>query len=154
MRWTRNTHGGPWGTGFGRQGHKKSSGDYWQSLYPVALCGQLQELLAYLVVKVSTVPAWLQRVATPLILQEWMEELKDHPDAEFRGYILNGIKNGFRIGFNRAVTCKPASSNIHSALENVGIVQEYLKKEVSLGPILGRYSAEPVWCYPQIKSAR
>ena len=71
-----------------------------------------------------------------MILREWIEELKDYPDAEFRGYILNGIKNGFRIGFNRAVTCKPASSNMHSALENVGIVQEYLKKEVSLGRIL------------------
>ena len=78
----------------------------------------------------------VQKVATPLILREWIEELKDHPDAEFRGYFLNGIKNGFRIGFNRAVTCKPASSNMHSALENVGIVQEYLKKEVSLGRIL------------------
>ena len=84
----------------------------------------------------ALVPAWLQKVATPLILREWSEEMKDHPDAEFRGYILNGIKNGFRIGFNRAVICKSASSNMRSALENAGIVQEYLKKEVSLGRIL------------------
>ena len=105
----------------------------------------------------------MQKVALPLILREWIEELKDHPDAEFRGYILNGIKNGFRIGFNRAVTCKPASSNMHSALENVGIVQEYLKKGGVPGTHPGtsptregtsEYSAEPVWCYPQIKSAR
>ena len=46
------------------------------------------------------VPAWLQKVATSLILWEWIKELKDHPDADFRDYILNGIKNGFRVGFN------------------------------------------------------
>jgi hypothetical protein len=31
------------------------------------------------------------------------KELAAHPDAEFRDYILNGIMNGFRVGFNQAV---------------------------------------------------
>ncbi len=35
--------------------------------------------------------------------QEWCKELRDHPDTTFRDYILNGIKNGFQIGFSRTV---------------------------------------------------
>ena len=89
-------------------------------------------------------PAWLQKVTTPLILREWIKEQKDHPDADFRSYILNGIKNGFRIGFNRAITCKSASSNMRSAIENVEAVEEYLKKEVSLRHILGPVPPEKV----------
>ena len=92
----------------------------------------------------APVPAWLQKVTTPLILREWIIELRDHPDAEFRSYILNGIKNGFRIGFNRAATCKSASFNMRSAIENAEVVQEYLKKEVSLGCILGPVPPERV----------
>ena len=32
-------------------------------------------------------PTCLQKVTTPLILREWIKELKDLPDAEFRNYI-------------------------------------------------------------------
>lgn len=114
------------GARLGRQGHKKSSGDYWQSLYlgSVARIAYWARTVGNVVcsfddpagmekypyihhllefeqrVGGAPVPAWLQKVATPLILREWSKELKDHPDAEFRGYILNGIRNGFRIGFN------------------------------------------------------
>ena len=90
----------------------------------------------------AQVPAWLRRVATPLMWREWKEELVAHPDTEFRDYILNGITNGFRVGFNRAVTCRPATSNMRSALDNAAVVQEYLKREVSLGCIIGPISYE------------
>ena len=74
--------------------------------------------------------------------REWKEELVAHPDTEFRDYILNGITNGFRVGFNRAVTCRPATSNLRSALDNAAVVQECLKREVSLGRIIGPISYE------------
>ena len=92
------------------------------------------------------VPAWLQKVATPLILKQWIKELENHPDAVFTNYILNGISNGFRIGFNQVATCISAASNMHSAIENAEVVQEYLKKEVPLGRIVGpiRPGAAPV----------
>jgi hypothetical protein len=92
----------------------------------------------------TSVPGWLQGVATPLIWREWDLELKDHPDPVFRHYILNGIWNGFRIGFDRGVLCTPASSNIRSALDNASVVQEYLDKEVMLGRIVGPVSPEMV----------
>ena len=83
------------------------------------------------------VPGWLQRVATPLVWREWNLELSDHLDPVFQSYILNGVRNGFCIGFDRGVQCVPAAANMHSALDNAEVVHEYLKKEVSVGCVLG-----------------
>ena len=85
----------------------------------------------------TAVPSWLRRVATPLIWREWDRDLSNHPSLEFREYILGGIKNGFRIGFNRRANCRSASRNLHSAVENAAVVREYLAKEVPLGRIVG-----------------
>lgn len=85
----------------------------------------------------AVVPIWLQKVTTSLVLWEWSRELDGHPDKRFRLYIMNGIENGFRIGFNRATICRLASSNMRSAVENASVVSDYLKKEMSLGRILG-----------------
>ena len=38
-------------------------------------------------------------VATPLRVDEWATLLEAHPDRQFVQYILSGIANGFRIGF-------------------------------------------------------
>ena len=85
-------------------------------------------------------PQWLWRVATPLILSEWSRELADHPDPAFQSYLLNGISNGFHIGFDRRVCCTSATSNMHSALANAAVNMEYLKKEVTLGRVIGPVS--------------
>ena len=53
---------------------------------------------------------------------------------EFRSYILTGIRYGFR---NRELRCEPASTNLHSALENAAVVWDYLSKEVSLRRVIG-----------------
>ena len=52
-------------------------------------------------------------VHTPLILQEWAREQAGQPDQVFSQYILAGINNGFRIGFNRHCGLKSAGSNLH-----------------------------------------
>ena len=54
------------------------------------------------------------------------------------------IQQGFRIGFNRAVKCRSALSNMFSAVENPGVVMEYLKKERSLGRLMGPIPSEVV----------
>ena len=84
------------------------------------------------------VPVWLQVVSSPLVQQEWARELEDHPDRDFRDYILAGITRGFRIGFNYSnCSCRPATSNMRSANENAEVVQAYLDKELVLGRIVG-----------------
>ena len=75
---------------------------------------------------------------------EWNKVLETHPDYEFRAYILNGIRNGFRIGFDRSIACHPAATNMKSALENAEVVREYLSKEISLGRIIGPVGQEAI----------
>ncbi len=42
------------------------------------------------------------QIGTPLIAPAWEEALAAHPDQSFARYICNGIKYGFRIGFDYA----------------------------------------------------
>ena len=91
------------------------------------------------------VTEWLQMVVTPLSWSMWAKEMEEHPDVNFRTYILNGIRNGFRIGFDyQHHQCKSASVNLSSALTNARVVQEYLDKERSLGRIIGPVPLERV----------
>jgi len=43
-----------------------------------------------------------KEVCSPLSLSAWAEELLSHPDRRFAEFILQGIQNGFRIGFDRS----------------------------------------------------
>ena len=84
------------------------------------------------------VPVWLQSISTSLVRDQWSKDLAGHPDRAFRDYILRGISEGFHIGFNyKFHACRKASSNMHSALEKPGIIQEYLEKEVARGRVVG-----------------
>ena len=49
-----------------------------------------------------------------------------HPDQKFVDYILRGIKQGFRIGFNKSVQLRCQQGNMHSAAEQPEIVGNYL----------------------------
>ena len=71
-----------------------------------------------------------KEVHTPLSLSGWTLELSDHPDREFFKFILDGITNGFRIGFNRSQQLQPAATNLQCTKPQ--IVTEYLGREVAL----------------------
>ena len=95
------------------------------------------------------VPPYLQSVSTPLVLAKWASILEDHPDRKFRDYILYGIAQGFRIGFDYAsCTCASSTSNMASATEQAPVVQAYLEKELALGRIVGPVGVRdvPVGC--------
>ena len=62
----------------------------------------------------------------------WQEELANHPDQEFVGYILRGIKGGFRLGFNpKLCQLRPGRHNLLSAIEKPDTVEKYLKQEIA-----------------------
>lgn len=46
-----------------------------------------------------TLPAEARSIVTPLILPEWQMALSSHNDKDFVQYILQGIRDGFRIGY-------------------------------------------------------
>ena len=87
----------------------------------------------------DTIPTQLQEVTTTLVYSQWAEQLQSHPDHNFSSYVLRGISQGFRIGFdyNRAHPCTSARSNMQSALQCPLVVDEYLEQEVSLNRVMG-----------------
>ena len=86
----------------------------------------------------TPLPEKLTKVTTPLKACVWRSELADHPDGEFADYLLEGIQHGFRIGFNFAhYTCTSVKRNMLSAIQNPGVVEDYIAKECILGRIVG-----------------
>ena len=82
-------------------------------------------------------PAYLCKIVTPLKLDAWQEALEDHPDQAFANYILGGIRNGFRIGFNRSRVClKSRGTNMLSATEQSQVVAKYLGEELQASRIV------------------
>ena len=74
-------------------------------------------------------PDNLQQIITPLRLESWKEELALHPDQRLAVYILHGIENGFRVGFNyQQQTLVAKGTNMLSAMQVPQVVEEYLRE--------------------------
>eukprot|EP00731_Ephydatia_muelleri_P010108 Em0005g694a len=83
-------------------------------------------------------------IVTPLGWVEWDEALNHHPDQQFRAYIVSGLRQGFRVGFDYAHSgCQRASSNMHSAREHAQVIREYLAVQCSEGRVVGPLN--PPW---------
>ena len=78
----------------------------------------------------------------PLNAEAWQKRLSHHPDRDFVDYIVNSIQKGFWLGVNSEVTYSSASRNMQSTILHQGVVDEYLKKEVEQGNILGPFPKE------------
>ena len=94
----------------------------------------------------------LSKISSPLQSEEWAKGLCQHPDKEFSGYIVRGIKEGFKIGFpHQECSCRSAKSNMRSAITNPTVVEEYLMLECKLGRVVG--PLDPA-VYPHIQRNR
>ena len=83
-------------------------------------------------VTVTQIPDEWRAVHTPLIVPQWQAYLQGHPDPEFVSYLLEGIKCGFRIGFDyNNHVCRSAKRNMLSATQNPAVVEKYLATECS-----------------------
>jgi hypothetical protein len=89
-------------------------------------------------------------ITTPLKADEWAEALEGHPDRRFRDYILQGISQGFRIGFDHQTGSAPRSCrrNMRSAYEHPEVVSEYLAQECRTARVLGPFPSSPL---PQLQ---
>lgn len=84
------------------------------------------------------VPKEWRAVETPLACDEWGRALRDHPDRAFVEYLVRGMREGFRIGYQYGKRkCVGAKANMKSAEENDQVVDEYVAKEVQLGRVVG-----------------
>ena len=84
------------------------------------------------------VPSELQEVDSPLrhCLQAWRAMLHNHPDELFRDWVVAGITDGFRIGFNWSSPLTSATRNIPSAYEQSQAVDKYVADEVAAGNLI------------------
>ena len=58
---------------------------------------------------------------------EWARGLAPHPDKEFSPYVLKGIHDGFKIGFEyQGHSCILTKANMRSVVRNPTVVEEYL----------------------------
>ena len=98
-------------------------------------------------------PEQLTRVNTPLQWQAWDRLLATHPDQRLRSYLVQGIKEGFRIGFARRVegVSNNSTRNMPSANDQPQVIDDYLAEECSLGRVLGPLRQE---FFPQVHMNR
>ena len=77
--------------------------------------------------------------STPLNSEAWKACLSTHPDRAFAQYVVQGLVEGFRIGFNRTHLLKSAKRNMISASEHPDVILKYLKTEEEAGRVLGPF---------------
>ena len=86
---------------------------------------------------VQGIPAALQEVVTPLCWQAWDGGLANHPDQLFRRYIVEGIKRGFRIGFDYSRPLRSSAGNMISTKHSPSLIRDYLAEECAQGRVIG-----------------
>ena len=84
-------------------------------------------------------PTLGMHTTSPLIVDNWRQALRNHPDRRFVQYLLEGLTKGFHIGFNPTQHCIPCKENMKSAHENPQPVNEYLLTELAAGRIVGPF---------------
>ena len=100
----------------------------------------------------GVVPGSLCSQASPLRWLAWQVALRSHPDQEFTQYIVNGIREGFLVGFQYSSNrCRLAGANMGSALERPDIGRDYLAKECAEGRVLGPF---PLQAFPGVQVSR
>ena len=89
-----------------------------------------------------TLPA--VREVSPLHFELFEAELTLYPDRAKANFVLQGIKEGFRLGCNKPLALKSARRNKLSAYQHSGVIDAYLADEVRLGHVAGPFDAPPM----------
>ena len=92
----------------------------------------LLKLEANLPAVLSHLPARALEIVTPLRVEAWHSHLHQFPDKRFSGFILRGLQEGFRIGFESVRPYRSSNRNMKSAQEHPTAVQTNLDREASL----------------------
>ena len=78
-------------------------------------------------------------------MEKLRQEVLTHPDQSFVTYVLDGLQNGFRVGFNPAsVSLKSATQNMPSASLQPSVIDDYLYTELAKGRVAGPFSSPPL----------
>ena len=81
---------------------------------------------------------------TPLRADQFAVELRYHPNQSRVSYVVEGLRQGFRLGFSTSAKLKAAKRNKPSAFQHARVIDDYLANEVSLGRVVGPFSVPPL----------
>ena len=110
-------------------------------LYPYT--EQVRALQACIPSQSVEIPAVAKQISSPLKVDHWREALSKYPDAQFTEYIVKGISEGFRIGFQYdSVQCHTVERNAKSAGLHPEPIRAYLDTECKEGRVAGPFSKE------------
>ena len=79
-------------------------------------------------------PAVLSHIEMPVNLCRWRAGLVELRDQEFAQFILQGLQQGFRIGFQRGSPLMQAGHNM--PCPDARVVEEYLRREINLNQLV------------------
>lgn len=79
---------------------------------------------------------------TPLHIQHWVRLLADHPDRTLSSYVIDGLRQGFSIGYSGARYFR-RSPNLPSAHQQRAFVSRKLAEACAADEIAGPYAAPP-----------
>ena len=80
---------------------------------------------------------------TPLKVDQFAWELRHHPNRQLCNFVLDGLRNGFKLSFQPALSLKSAKKNKPSAYQQPLVIDEYLAHEVSWGWVPGPFRSPP-----------
>ena len=83
-------------------------------------------------------------MVSPLSVAEFSRELAGHPDQTAVSYVLDGLSNGFRLGFHPTRRLKSAKRNKPSAWQHASVIDDYLANEVALHRVVGPFASPPL----------
>ena len=81
---------------------------------------------------------------TPINVDRFQHELCHHPNPDKVAYVVQGLRDGFHLGFNYSTSLKSATGNMASALLNPQVIDNYLQSEVQTGRVAGPFSQPPL----------
>ena len=82
---------------------------------------------------------------TPINVDRFQHELCHHPNPDKLAYVVQGLRNGFHLGFNYSTSLKSATGNMVSALLHPQVIDNYLQLEVQkTGRVAGPFSQPPL----------
>ena len=81
---------------------------------------------------------------SPLHSEMFAQELSRHPDQVQVSYVLEGLRSGFKLGFENRSSLKSAKKNKLTAFKHPKAIDDYLLNETRLGRVAGPFTISPL----------
>ena len=77
-------------------------------------------------------------------MDQFAWELRHHPNRQVCNFVLDGLRNGFKLGFQPTLSLKSAKKNKSSAYQQPLVIDEYLAHEVPWGRVVDPFRSFPL----------